>query len=93
MEFSAMAVSSCDFRPPASGLPSTVPRSCCTRNAGALSFRAVEISRGKLGCPTFSNAGRKTRVGAMAGALCGQRMGIGVGSGARWTASTWLDNS
>ena len=96
MELSALTVSSCDFRLPASRVFSSAPRSCCTRNAGApavKTHRTASKWRAKLGSTAFSNAGWKSKVGAMAGALWGQRMGVIIGSGARWTASTWLDNS
>ncbi|KAG0618403.1 hypothetical protein M758_4G061100 [Ceratodon purpureus] len=94
MELSALAVSSCHTRPPAALFStSTVPRSCCSRNAGVVAFRPIETSSGRAKLTSTSNAGRRNRVGAMAGALCGQHMGIRLGAGARWTASTWLDNS
>lgn len=96
MELSAVAVSSCGFRPPAPGLSSGVPRSCCTRHAGAVAFGATGTSsqgRAIRGRALSSNAGRRSRVGAVAGALCGQQMGVRLSSGARWTASTWLDNT
>lgn len=42
-----------------------------------------------------SNAGGRIRVGACGSAHFGQGLAVslGNGNGARWTASTWLDNS
>lgn len=42
-----------------------------------------------------SNAGGRIRVGACGSAQFGQGLAVSLsnGNGARWTASTWLDNS
>lgn len=102
MELITTAAMSKPFGIQASAIRSTnsSPSSC--RNT--LSLGKLEISG--MGSKDFnmngnrqrgyvSNAGGRIRVGACGSAHFGQGLAVslGNGNGARWTASTWLDNS
>ncbi|XP_024367120.1 uncharacterized protein [Physcomitrium patens] len=96
MEVSTIAVSSCSFGPPVFGLAVSAPRTCCGRSPRSVLRRTAGNAlerRARPGCKSFNNTGGKIMVGAVAGSLFGQQLGVRLGSGARWTASTWLDNS